>query len=220
MSQPPPNSRNRVRRLPKRAAYDRQVIYGILDEALICHVGIVEEGQPVVIPINFARLGNEIVLHGSLESRLLRHIAAGNPVCIEASLVDGLVLARSVFHQSVNYRSVVMFGRGRVLEGREEKLAALRAVTEHLIPGRWEEARHPDEKELNATLVVAVPIEEASAKLRSGPPVDDEADTCLPVWAGVLPLEVLPGTPQPEARLPADCLVPGYIAKYTRKITR
>jgi hypothetical protein len=154
----------RVKRLPKRGYYDRETIYQILDEALICHVGFVENRQPYVIPINFARMDDTIVLHGAKASRLLKHVEAGNPICIEATIVDGLVLARSVFHHSVNYRSVVLFGKGKPVEEEQVKLAALEAVTEHLIPGRWKEARLPNRKELNATRVVAIKIDEASAK--------------------------------------------------------
>src|SRR5574342_333840 len=143
--------KNRINRLPKRGHYDRETIYRILDEALICHVGFVAAGQPYVIPINFARVGDRIVLHGAKASRLLKHIGAGNPVCVEATIVDGLVLARSVFHHSVNYRSVVLFGTGQLVVEEQEKLAALEAVTEHLVPGRWKQARLPNQKELNAT---------------------------------------------------------------------
>lgn len=197
MTQFAKTEKNRIKRLPKRGHYDSETIYKILDEALICHVGFVENKVPFVIPINFARMGDEIVLHGAKASRLLKHIEAGRQVCIEATIVDGLVLARSVFHSSVNYRSVVLFGRGRSIEGEEEKLAALEAVTEHLLPGRWQDARRPNKKELKATLVVAVKIEEASAKLRLGPPSDDAEDYSLPIWAGVMPLqeEVLPVVP-------------------------
>ncbi len=174
-------------------------------------------GGRFVIPINFARHGDSIVLHGALDSRLLKHIAAGNEVCVEVALVDGLVLARSVFHHSVNYRSVVLFGHGRVVDDPQEKLAALEAVTDHLIPGRWQEARLPNSKELNATLVVAIDIEDASAKVRSGGAVDDEADYDLPVWAGVLPLQEIPLAPERDERLPKDIPLPGYVARYARR---
>jgi len=213
----PPTDHTRIRRLPKRGSYERDTIYAILDEALICHVGFVDQGRPFVIPINFARLGDSIVLHGALDSRLLKHIAAGNEVCLEVALVDGLVLARSVFHHSVNYRSVVLFGHGRVVDDPQEKIAALQAITDHLIPGRWQEARLPNTKELNATLVVAIDIADASAKVRSGGPVDDEADYDLPVWAGVLPLAVTPLAPERDERLGEDIPLPGYVAKYSRK---
>ena len=211
------SNKTRISRLPKRGHYDRETIYQILDEALICHVGFVEGGQPYVIPINFARVDDTIVLHGAKASRLLKHIEAGHPVCVEATIVDGLVLARSVFHHSVNYRSVVLFGKGRCIEDEQEKLAALEAVTEHLIPGRWKEARHPNEKELNATRVVSIKIDEASAKVRVGPPVDDEEDYGLPVWAGILPLQETPFTPIHDELQPENVALPGYIAEYSRK---
>src|SRR5512145_2833816 len=161
--------KNRIKRLPKRGQYDRETIYQILDEALICHVGFVEDRQPYVIPINYARVEDRLLLHGAKASRLLNHIIAGHPVCVEATIVDGLVLARSVFHHSVNYRSVVLFGKGYPVEDEQEKLAALKAITEHLIPGRWQEARLPNRKELNSTRVVSIRIDEASAKVRMGP---------------------------------------------------
>jgi uncharacterized protein len=207
----------RIRRLPKRGHYDRSTIYQILDEALICHVGFVESGQPYVIPINFARMGDALVMHGANASRLLRHIADGHPVCVEATVVDGLVLARSVFHHSVNYRSVVLFGRGKLIKKDEQKLAALEAITEHLIPGRWQEARLPNRKELNATSVVSIEIESASAKVRTGPPVDDEADYSLPVWAGLLPIEARALSPRRDEQQADDVPLPGYIAHYSRK---
>src|SRR6266498_5785453 len=209
--------RNRIKRLPKRGHYDRETIHRILDEALICHVAFVEERQPYVIPTNFARLEDRIVLHGAKASRLLKHIEAGHPICVEATIVDGLVLARSVFHHSVNYRSVVVFGKGRLIEDEQEKLAALKAVTEHLIPGRWEEARLPNHKEMNATRVVSIKIGEASAKLRIGPPIDEQEDYILPVWAGVLPLEEKTLRPIRDELLLNDISLPEYIAQYSRK---
>lgn len=209
--------KNRINRLPKRADYERETIYRILDEALICHVGFVEEGQPYVIPINFARVEDKILLHGAKASRLLKHIEAGHPVCVEVTLVDGLVLARSVFHHSVNYRSVVLFGRGCPVEGEREKLSALQAITEHLIPGRWQEARLPSRKELNATRVVSIKIDEASAKLRMGPAVDEQEDYALPVWAGVLPLQERALPPIRDELLTQDIPVPEYVTNYTRR---
>lgn len=209
-------SRSRIRRLPKRGFYDRETIYRILDEALICHVGFVENRQPLVIPINFARMDDRIVLHGAKASRLLKHIADGHPICVEATIVDGLVLARSVFHHSVNYRSVVLFGTGNLVEDEQEKLAALEAVTEHLVPGRWKEARPPNRKELNATSVVSVRIDEASAKIRTGGPVDDEEDYTLPVWSGVLPLTEVPLAPVPDERQVEDIALPEYLESYSR----
>lgn len=208
--------RNRIKRLPKRGHYDRETIHRILDEALICHVAFVEKRQPYVIPINFARVEDRIVLHGAKASRLLKHIEAGHPICVEVTIVDGLVLARSVFNHSVNYRSVVVFGKGRLIEDQQEKLAALQAVTEHLIPGRWQEARLPNRKELNATRVVSINIDEASAKVRMGPPIDDEEDYSLPVWAGILPLQEMPLPPiQDELQLDHIPL-PEYVSQYSR----
>jgi len=209
--------KNRIKRLPKRGYYDRETIYKILDEALICHVGFVENNQPYIIPINFARVGDAIILHGAKASRLLKHIEAGNPVCVEVTLVDGLVLARSVFHHSVNYRSVVLFGAGQTVKDDQEKMAALEAITEHLIPGRWSEARLPNRKELNATSVVSIKIDQASAKVRSGPPGDDEADYALPIWAGVLPLQEMPLVPVGDELMTQNIAVPEYVTKYSRK---
>ena len=217
MTEFPKTTRNRIKRAPKRGLYDRESIYRILDEALICHVGFVEDGQPYVIPINFARVGDTILLHGANSSRLIKHIQAGHPVCVEVTLVDGLVLARSVFNHSVNYRSVVLYGVGRAVEGNQEKLEALEAITEHFLPGRWREARLPNRKELNATSVVCIKIDQASAKVRSGPPVDDEADQGLPIWAGVLPLQEKPLPPERDKPMTQDVKVPEYITKYTRK---
>lgn len=210
-------AKTRINRLPKRGHYDRDTIYQILDEALICHVGFVEHGQPFVIPINFARIDDTIVLHGAKASRLLKHIEAGNPVCIEATIIDGLVLARSVFHHSVNYRSVVLFGTGRAVTDEQEKLAALAAVTEHLIPGRWKEARHPNRKEMNATRVVSIRIDEASAKVRVGPPGDEPEDYTLPVWAGLLPMQHMPLSPIRDQAQSESVHLPNYIAEYSRK---
>ena len=209
--------RNRIKRLPTRGHYDRETIHRILDEALICHVGFVERKQPYVIPINFARVDDRIMLHGAKASRLLKHIEAGHPICVEVTIVDGLVLARSVFHHSLNYRSVVVFGEGRLIEDEQEKLAALQAVTEHLIPGRWQEARLPNRKELNATSVVSIDIDEASAKVRVGPPVDEDDDYVLPVWAGILPLQEIPLTPIRDELQSENIPLPKYVAQYSRK---
>ena len=210
--------KNRIKRLSKRGYYDRETVYRILDEALICHIGFIEKRQPYVIPINFARLDDRIVLHGAKASRLLKHIAAGHPVCVEATIVDGLVLARSVFHHSVNYRSVVLFGRGHLIEDEAEKVAALKAITEHLIPGRWQETRPPNRKEMNATSVVSIKIEDASAKIRVGPPVDDEDDYALPVWAGILPLHEMPLPPIRDEGLSETIPLPEYITRYSRSL--
>jgi uncharacterized protein len=198
MRQPPPSQRAQVRRLPERGAYDRQTIDAILDEGLVCHVGLASEGQPFVIPMNFGRDGDRLLLHGSAASRLMRGLAAGSPACFTVTLLDGLVLARSAFHHSMNFRSVVLFGKATPVEEPAGKTAALRIISEHLLPGRWDEVRPPNARELAATTVVEVSIAEASAKIRTGPPRDDPEDLAWPVWAGVLPLAVLPGAPVPD----------------------
>jgi nitroimidazol reductase NimA-like FMN-containing flavoprotein (pyridoxamine 5'-phosphate oxidase superfamily) len=198
-----PTDKTAVRRLPQRGAYDRETVYGILDEGLVCHVGFVVEGQPFVIPTAYGRGGDELFIHGSRASRMLKAVREGVQVCVTVTLLDGLVMARSAFHHSMNYRSVVVFGTARLVESEEEKLSALRAFTEHVAPARWNEVRTPTRQELNATLVLALPLNEASAKLRTGPPVDDEEDYALPVWAGVLPLTLETGAAIPDPRLPA-----------------
>jgi hypothetical protein len=210
----PRTERSTVRRLPKRGSYDKDVVYGILDQAIVCHVGLATENGPVVIPMGYARRGDEILLHGSARSRLLEEIAKGAPVCVEVTLVDGLVLARSTFHHSINYRSVVLYGRGIGIDDPEEKAKALVDVVEHLVPGRNRDARAADDGELLATRVVRVPIEEASAKIRVGPPIDDERDLGLDIWAGVLPLESRPGVPVPDEHLKEGIPVPEYVKRY------
>lgn len=200
----PVTERTRVARLPTRGVYDREQVHAILDEGFLCHVGFVADGQPYVIPTGYARDGETVYLHGSAASRMLRSLDGGVPVCVTVTLVDGFVLARSVFHHSMNYRSVVMLGTARAVTEREEKLRALRAFTNHIVPGRWEEARPPSEQELKATSVLALALEEVSAKMRSGPPVDDEEDYTLPVWAGVVPVRLQMGEPLPDDRLRSD----------------
>jgi nitroimidazol reductase NimA-like FMN-containing flavoprotein (pyridoxamine 5'-phosphate oxidase superfamily) len=217
MSEFAPTARTEVRRLPKRAVYDREAVYRILDEGLVCHIGFVAEGNPVVIPTGYGRKGDTVYLHGSAASRMLRTVGKGVNVCVTVTLFDGLVLARSAFHHSVNYRSVVIFGTATVVEDREGKLEALRVFTEHVAPGRWQEVRPPSDKELQATTVLALPLQEVSAKVRTGPPVDDEEDYALPVWAGVLPLSLTPGLPVADERLPAGTEVPEYVRRYDRK---
>ena len=214
MTEYKPTEVSRVRRVPERGQYDKETIYGIVDDALICHVGFVQEGRPFVIPTLHARQGDEILLHGATTSRLIRHVQAGHEVCLTMTHVDGIVLARSVFHHSLNYRSAVLFGRGYLLEGDEATMAALEYFTERLMPGRWVDARSPNRKELKATAVVAVPIEMASAKVRSGPPGDDEEDYTLPVWAGVLPIVQKVGLPEADGRLAEEIAVPDYVVKY------
>jgi uncharacterized protein len=187
--------------MPARADYDRETIDAILDEALVAHVGFAVEGQPYVIPTLHARVGNSVCFHGSSASRTVRALAAGAPVCLTVTLLDGLVLARSAVHHSVNYRSVVVLGQATAIEGEGERMEAIEAFTERLIPGRWDEVRPPTAKELKAIQVFALPLSEASAKVRSGPPVDDEEDYALDTWAGVIPLETVAGPPTPDGRL-------------------
>jgi nitroimidazol reductase NimA-like FMN-containing flavoprotein (pyridoxamine 5'-phosphate oxidase superfamily) len=210
-------ARNKVKRMPERGSYDPAVIYPIVDEALICHVGFVVDEQPFVIPTLHARQGDSILLHGAKGSRLLRHVEAGGAVCITVTLLDGIVLARSVFHHSINYRSAVIFGHGVKIADDDERLAALESFTERLIPGRWQDARPPNTVELKQTTVVAVPIESASAKVRSGPPGDEEADLDLPVWAGVLPLGLRASELLPDPLLRPDVEVPEYLRDYGRE---
>ncbi|MEZ4671052.1 MAG: pyridoxamine 5'-phosphate oxidase family protein [Anaerolineae bacterium] len=207
---------NKIRRMPERGHYDRETIYPIVDEALICHVGIVMDGQPFVIPTIHARHEDTIDLHGAKASRLLKQVEAGNPLCITVTLLDGIVFARSVFHHSMNYRSAVLFGHGYILENAEEKWAALEVLTEHVARGRWTDARQPTPKEMNATTVVAVPIESASAKIRTGPPGDDDEDYALSVWAGVLPLPQQPLAPIDDPKLAEGIDPPDYIRTYSR----
>jgi nitroimidazol reductase NimA-like FMN-containing flavoprotein (pyridoxamine 5'-phosphate oxidase superfamily) len=208
MSDFPKTGRNQVRRKPQRGDYQQETIYQIIDEAPICHVGFVVDGQPYVIPTLHARRGDDLFLHGAPASRLLKVIEAGAEVCITMTLVDGIVLARSAFHHSINYRSAVLFGRGAIVTEPGQKIAALAAITEHIAPGRWQEVRQPSQQELDATTVVTVPIASASAKIRSGPPLDDEADYALPIWAGVLPLALVSGAPEPDPRLQTGIPLP------------
>lgn len=213
-----PTDRTRVNRLPKRGDYSQETIYGILDAAFVCHVGFVVDGQPYVIPTGFGRAGDTLYLHGSAASRMLRTLAGSVDVCVTATVVDGIVLARSAFHHSMNYRSVVILGKARLLEDSAEKNEALRAISEHIIRGRWDDVRKPTAQELKATAVLALPIEEASAKIRTGPPLDDEEDYALDVWAGVLPLAIKAGEPVPDARLADEikAKAPEYARNYRR----
>ena len=211
MSQFAKTAVNQVKRVPQRGAYDQATIYPIIDEALICHVGIVQEERPFVIPTLIARDGDEILLHGASSSRLMRHLGAGHEACVTVTHVDGLVLARSVFHHSVNYRSVVLFGNGRLVEAPAAKMDALARFTEKLIPGRWEDARQPNPTELKATAVVAIPIDLASAKIRTGPPSDDEEDYQLDIWAGLLPIRQQFLPPIPDPRLREQIPLPTYL---------
>jgi len=210
-----PTPRTTVRRLPKRGHYDRETIAAILDEGLVCHVGFVVDGQPYVIPTIYARSGDRLYLHGSAVSRMLRTLAGGVPVCVTVTLLDGLVLARSVFNHSMNYRSVVVLGTVAALEGKE-KMLALQTIAEHVVPGRWKEARGPSETELKQTLVLSLPLDEASAKVRTGPPEDEEEDYALPHWAGVLPLQLTASPPVADPRLPPGIPLPASVRGWRR----
>ena len=205
---------NRVRRVPQRSHYDRETIYAIVDEAPICHVGFVQDDRPFVIPTIHARMGDSLVLHGAPASRILKQIEAGNEVCITVTILDGLVLARSVFHHSMNYRSAVLFGRGRIIDDASEKMEALEVLTDHVMPGRWQDARTPNAKELKATTVVAISIELASAKVRAGGPSDEEEDYALPVWAGVVPMRQQALPPIDDSLLGDGLPVPDYVRAY------
>jgi nitroimidazol reductase NimA-like FMN-containing flavoprotein (pyridoxamine 5'-phosphate oxidase superfamily) len=207
----PPSPRSEVRRVPERARYDTEIVHDILDEALVCHVGFVVDGHPVVIPTIHARDGDRLYLHGSPASRMLRTLKRQVDVCVTVTLVDGLVLARSAFHHSMNYRSVVVFGPASEVTGPAEKLAAFRALVDHVAPGRWDDVRAPNEKEIRSTLVLELGLTEASAKVRTGPPIDDEADYTLPVWAGELPLRTVPGAPVDDPRLAPGAVVPEHV---------
>jgi len=205
-----------VRRHPERGAYDSETIAGILDEAFICHLGFVHDGRPFVIPTIHARSGDLLYLQGSPASRMLRTLAGGVDVCVTVTLLDGLVLARSVYNHSMNYRSAVVLGRARAIEGRDEKLSALATIVEHMVPGRSRDARPPSDKELAATLVLALRLDEASAKIRQGPPTDFDADMDLPIWAGVVPLRLEAGVPETDAEVAPTVEVPSYVSAYRR----
>lgn len=216
LSNSKPGPRAQVRRLPERGRYDETAIHAILDAAFLCHVSFAVDGQPFTIPTLFARKEDLLYLHGSAASRMIRELQKGIPACVCVTLVDGLVLARSAFHHSINYRSVVAFGTARLVEDDAEKLAALEAVSENVVSGRWSEVRAPSPLEMKATSVIAFTIEEASAKVRTGPPKDDEGDYALPVWAGVLPLETRRGKPAGDDRVPDGTAVSPSVAGYAR----
>ncbi|MGA2019913.1 MAG: pyridoxamine 5'-phosphate oxidase family protein [Candidatus Sulfotelmatobacter sp.] len=218
MSQPyTPTPRTRLVREADRAVYDREAAYRILDEGFLCHVGFLVDGQPFVIPTSFGRKNDSLYIHGSAASRMLRQLKEGVPVCITVTLLDGLVLARSIFNHSMNYRSVVVLGTATLVDDPKEKIEALRLLSEHIIPGRWADSRQPNERELKATSLLKVPIEEFSAKVRSGPVIDDEEDYSFPTWAGVVPLEMKAGTPIDDSRILPGQVVPEYARNYTRK---
>jgi nitroimidazol reductase NimA-like FMN-containing flavoprotein (pyridoxamine 5'-phosphate oxidase superfamily) len=218
MSQPyTPTPRTRLVREADRAVYDRETAYRILDEGFLCHVGFVADGQPFVIPTSYGRKDDSLYIHGSAASRMLRQMKEGVPVCVTVTLLEGLVLARSIFNHSMNYRSVVVLGKATLVDDPEEKLEALRLLSEHIIPGRWADARQPNERELKATSVLRLPMAEFSAKVRQGPPIDDEEDYSFPTWAGVIPLEMIAGEPIEDSRLDRKRDVPPYASQYTRK---
>jgi uncharacterized protein len=213
-----PTTRTRVVREANRAVYDRETVYRILDEGFLCHVGFVVDGQPFVIPTSYGRKDVNLYIHGSAASRMLRQMKNGAPVCVTVTLLDGLVLARSVFNHSMNYRSVVILGQATLVDDPTEKLTALRVLSEHILLGRWDDARQPNERELKQTFVLRVPIEEFSAKVRTGPPVDDPEDYAFPTWAGVVPLEIKAGEPIADPKLDSIREAPPYVKNYSRTI--
>lgn len=212
----PQTNRTNLKRLPKRGHFDRDTVYSILDEGFICHVGFVVDGQPFVIPTGYARVDDKLYIHGSQASRMLRTLSSGVDACVTVTLVDGLVLARSAFHHSINYRSVVVFGRATLVQDPDEKNAALFAFSEQIVKGRWNDVREPTEAELKQTSVLCLPLSEASAKVRTGPPLDDEEDYAMRVWAGVVPLRLVADQPISDPRLPADISPPPYATNYKR----
>jgi nitroimidazol reductase NimA-like FMN-containing flavoprotein (pyridoxamine 5'-phosphate oxidase superfamily) len=218
MSQPyTPTPRTRLVREADRAVYDREAAYRILDEGFLCHVGFLVEGQPFVIPTSYGRHGDNLYIHGSAASRMLRQLKEGVEVCVTVTLLDGLVLARSIFNHSMNYRSVVILGKATLVDDPAQKIETLRLLSEHIIPGRWADSRQPNERELKATSVLRLPIKEFSAKVRTGPVVDDEEDYSFPTWAGVVPLEMVAGSPINDSRVDPGCGVPAYAKHYSRK---
>jgi nitroimidazol reductase NimA-like FMN-containing flavoprotein (pyridoxamine 5'-phosphate oxidase superfamily) len=220
MKKLPQTPRTTLKRLPQRGNYDREVINQILDEGFICHVGFAVDGQTFVIPTGYARVGDSLVIHGSQASRMLRTLGQGIDVCVTVTLIDGLVLARSAFNHSMNYRSVVVFGRATVIDDPAEKFDVLRALSEHMIPGRWDDVRKPTERELEQTTVLLLPLTEASAKVRSGSPLDDEEDYNLSVWAGVIPLRLFADHPVDDARLSMNIEAPTYAVEYGRPVLK
>jgi nitroimidazol reductase NimA-like FMN-containing flavoprotein (pyridoxamine 5'-phosphate oxidase superfamily) len=214
--EPTPNTT--LKRLPERGSFDRATVNAILDEGFICHVGFDVDGQPFVIPTSYARIADRLFIHGSAASRMLRSLSKGIPVCVTVTLIDALVLARSAFHHSINYRSVVILGTAIPVEDPRDKMAALRAFTEHVVPGRWPQVREPTEQELRATTVLSLPLSEVSAKIRTGPPKDDAEDYAIPVWAGELPIRLMAGTPVADIKGTAAQPVPEYLLRYDRRI--
>src|SRR5438128_7256096 len=216
----PPTARTRVVREPERGVYDRAAAYQILDEGFICHVGFVMDNQPFVIPTGYGRSGDNLYIHGSAASRMLRNLDQGIAACVTVTLLDGLVLPRSIFNHLMNYRSVVVLVTAVAVEDSAEKLQALRALSEHILPGRWEESRQPNERELKATLVMRLPITEYSAKMRTGPPIDNEEDYSFLTWAGVVPLQLVAGSPINDPKLDPKTPVPSYVPSYSRTVAK
>jgi uncharacterized protein len=204
MSTYTPTQRTKVRRLSKRAVYDKAQVHAILDEGFLCHVGFTQDGQPFVIPTLYARSDETLYMHGSGASRMLKTLAQGVDVCVTVTLVDAYVLARSAFHHSMNYRSVTVLGRARMVAEEAEKMQALRVITDHIVPGRWDEVRGPNELEMKQTVVLALSLEEVAAKVRTGPPADDEEDYALPIWAGIVPIHTQLGEPVADGRVLPD----------------
>ncbi len=213
MSDFTPTKQTQVQRLPDRGKYDAETVHKILDEAFVCHVGFAVDGQPFVIPTNYARVGEKLYIHGSAASRMLKTLTGGIPVCVTVTLVDGLVMARSAFHHSVNYRSVVALGRAVLVDDPAEKMRALELFTNHMAAGRWNEIRTPTDLEMKGTTVMSLELKEVSAKVRVGPPKDDAEDYALPVWAGVLPLKTVAGTPISDPKLTAGIEVSESVKK-------
>jgi hypothetical protein len=211
-----PTERTKVKRKPDRGSYDRDLIYGILDQAFVCTVGFVVDGFPFVVPTNYVRVGDKLFLHGSTASRLMRTLSSGAPFCLSVTLLDGIVFSPTATGHSVNYRSVVVMGKAEVIESAEAKLAAMRDFVEYVLRGRWATVRPPSEQELKGTMVLAVPLVEASAKVRTGFAVDDDKEYAGPAWTGVLPFKWTPGEPLPDPRRKRDIPVPPNIARYTR----
>ncbi len=211
-----PTDKTTITRIAKRGHYDTATIYPILDEGLVCHISYCLDGQPFMIPMGYCRIENTIYIHGSVGSHFFRQLAQGIDVCVCVTFIDGLILARSAFHHSVNYRSVVCFGKTRLVTDEEERWKALERFTEHVVPGRWAEVRQPNASEMKKTMVLAIPISEASAKVRAEGVNDDPEDMDWPVWAGVLPLKLTPETPITDPKVSADKQVPGYVKTYKR----
>lgn len=220
MKHNPPSDRTKVKRLPKRGVYDRDNIYTILDEGLICHVGFVVDGQPYVIPTGYARDNDNLIIHGSTASRMLRAIQGGVEVCVTVTLTDAIVLARSAFHHSMNYRSVVVLGRAQIVDDDDAKMHAMYRLVEHIIPGRWDECRQPNDKEMGATTILEIPLAEASAKVRTGPPGDEDEDYALSHWAGLIPFAPEATAPVPDPMLTPGIATPEHVLNYSRKNNR